>query len=189
MTGWIELAANGTTTLSIFLAGRNSPHTWWTGVLGCLFFAYMFFDANLYADVTLQFFFVVTSLIGWWQWKRGHQGDALPISRVGLRQLVLALVIGIVATLLYGALLHQFTNAYAPFVDSAVLAFSVIAQVLLMRRRLETWTVWLLVNSIAVPLYASRGLHLTALLYAGYWMHAWVAWRHWQRLQAMEAAA
>ena len=29
-----------------------------------------------------------------------------------------------------------------------------------------SWWFWLLVNSIAIPLYASRGLHLTAVLYA-----------------------
>jgi nicotinamide mononucleotide transporter len=59
--------------------------------------------------------------------------------------------------------------------------FSVIAQVLLMGRRIENWPVWLLVNTISVPLYASRGLYLTAVLYAAYWINALVAWRHWRR--------
>ena len=40
---------------------------------------------------------------------------------------------------------------------------------------------WLLVNAIAVPLYASRGLHLTALLYAAYLLNAVLAWRRWRR--------
>jgi len=87
-----------------------------------------------------------------------------------------------VATVGYGTLLHRFTDAYAPFVDSSVLAFSVIAQILLMQRRLESWLFWLLVNTIAVPLYASRDLHLTAVLYAAYWCNAVVSWWHWRRL-------
>jgi hypothetical protein len=40
----------------------------------------------------------------------------------------------------------------------------VIAQILMMRRKLESWWVWLLVNTVAVPLYYSRGLHLTSIL-------------------------
>lgn len=31
MSSPLEIFANGITTVSIFLAGRNSVHTWWTG--------------------------------------------------------------------------------------------------------------------------------------------------------------
>jgi nicotinamide mononucleotide transporter len=63
--------------------------------------------------------------------------------------------IGVLATAGYGLMLQAYTNAYAPFIDSAVLMFSIVAQLLLMGRRLETWPFWLLVNTISVPLYAS----------------------------------
>ena len=94
-----------------------------------------------------------------------------------------------VAAVAYGTLLHRLTDAYAPFADSAVLAISVLAQLLLMRRRIETWPAWLLVNTIAVPLYASRGLTLTAVLYAVYWINALVAWWHWSRRPDRDIAA
>jgi nicotinamide mononucleotide transporter len=187
--GLLEIAANGMTTISILLAGRNSVHTWWTGITGCILFALLFFETSLYADVVLQLFFVVTSALGWWQWMKGAQGEALAVSRAAFRKLAWTIPGGVLATAGYGALLHFFTNAYAPFVDSAILVFSVIAQLLLMQRRLETWAFWLLVNTIAVPLYASRGLYLTAFLYAGYWINAVISWRWWQHRLAQPAAA
>lgn len=189
MSDWIEMAANGVTAASIVLAGRNSVHTWWTGVVGSVLFAITFFGVALYADVTLQAFFVVTSLVGWWHWLHGHHGALLPVSRAGWRHVAAATAVALVATLCHGALLQRFTNAYAPFADSAVLAFSIVAQVFLMRRHIETWPAWLLVNTIAVPLYASRGLHLTAVLYACYWVHACLAWRRWRRVELPAAAA
>ncbi len=178
----LEISANFVVTISILLAGRNSMHTWWTGIVGCALFALVFFTARLYADVVLQVFFIVTSTLGWWLWLRGNQGAALAVSRVASPILARSVMFGILAAFVYGALLHRFTDAYAPFFDSAVLVFSVIAQVLLMQRRLETWSFWLLVNTIAVPLYASRGLYLTAVLYAVYWLNAAISWRHWRRL-------
>lgn len=184
----LEIAANAIMTASILLAGRNSVHTWWTGIAGCLLFAVLFFQARLYADVVLQAFFIVTSGLGWWQWLRGNRGDALPISRAGFRRLAWTVPVAMIATAGYGALLHLYTDAYAPFVDSAVLVLSVMAQVLLMRRRIEAWAFWLLVNSIAVPLYASRGLYLTTVLYAGYWVNAVVAWWWWSRLVSTSPA-
>lgn len=186
MTSAVEIAANAVTTLSILLAGRNSVHTWWTGILGCLLFALLFFQTQLYADVALQLFFLVTSALGWRQWVSGAQGEPLPISRAGFTVLAWVVPAGIAATIGYGALLHFYTNAYAPFIDSAVLVFSIIAQLLLMQRKIETWVFWLLVNSIAIPLYASRGLTLTSVLYAAYWINAvvsWLVWRRWAREQ------
>ena len=187
MTTAIEIAANGVTAVSILLAGRNSVHTWWTGILGCALFGAVFLDARLYADVALQGFFIATSSLGWWHWLRGDQGRSLPVTRARASLLGWAACAGVVATLAYGTLLHRFTDAHAPFVDSAVLAFSVVAQILLMQRRLESWVFWLVVNTIAVPLFASRGLHLTAVLYAAYWLNALVSWWHWRGLVRQRA--
>src|SRR6266571_1172748 len=144
----LELAANGFMTLAIFLAGRNSVHSWWTGIVGCTLFGLLFYQANLYADVVLQAFFVLTNIVGWWQWLRGDRGQPLPISHAKFASLLWTVPVGLAATAAYGALLHFYTRAYAPFIDSSVLVFSIIAQVLLMRRRIENWAFWLLVNTI-----------------------------------------
>jgi len=180
--GPLEIAANIATAMAIFLAGRNSIHTWWTGIVGCSLFAVLFFQTKLYADVALQLFFVVSSIVGWWQWLKGAQGDVLPITHAKVRTLLMILPLGVALTAAYGALLHHYTDAYAPFLDSTVLVFSIVAQLLMMQRRVDNWPIWILVNSIAVPLYASRGLHLTAFLYGCYWINAVVSWIVWRRL-------
>ncbi|WEF32624.1 nicotinamide riboside transporter PnuC [Pseudoduganella chitinolytica] len=177
----LEIAANAIMAVSIVLAGRNNVHSWWLGIVGCALFAVLFHDVRLYADVALQVFFILTCIVGWVQWRRGAGGTPLPITSASVRSLAQLGLAGIAATVAYGLMLHRFTDAYAPFIDSAVLAFSVIAQFLLMGRRIETWPVWLLVNTISVPLYASRGLHLTAALYAAYWVNAVVSWWWWRR--------
>jgi len=180
----LELAANAFTAVAIVLAGRNNVHTWWTGVVGTALFGLLFAQNRLYADVALQVFFIVTGLLGWWKWLRGREGEPLPVTHAGAASLLWIVPLGVGATAAYGAMLHHFTNAYAPFVDSAVLVFSVIGQLLMMQRRVENWGFWLLVNTIATPLYFSRGLHLTAILYAGFWINALVSWRSWHKLAA-----
>lgn len=177
----LELSSNIVIATSILLAARNSVHTWWTGIIGCALFAILFWRHQLYAEVVLQGFFIATSGYGWWHWLHGKGGSELPVQRAS-RMLLAGL--GASAVLVaagYGFLLQRFTDAYAPFADATVLMFSVLAQLLLMKRRLETWAFWLVVNTIAVPLFATRGLHLTAGLYAAYWFNAWYgAWR-WRR--------
>jgi len=182
MIGPLEIAANIFTALAIVLAGRNSVHTWWSGIIGCALFGALFAQERLYADVALQVFFVASGFYGWWKWLRGAHGKPLPITRASRAGLIVTTLFGIAGTAAYGGLLYFHTDAYAPFPDSTVLVFSIIGQILMMQRRVENWGFWLLVNSIAVPLYASRGLYLTAILYAGFWLNAAISWRSWHRL-------
>lgn len=183
-----EVAANVMVTLSIVLAGRNSIHTWWTGIIGCALFAWVFGEAKLYADVTLQGFFIVSSIVGWWRWQGSRHVAPAPVTHAPMASVLRAAAMGGIAALAYGAMLHRFTDAYAPYPDSVVLSFSVIGQWLMMQRRVESWPFWLLVNIVAVPLYASRELYLTSGLYAFYLLNALVSWRHWWRLAQAEPA-
>jgi len=176
----LEISANLITALAIFLAGRNSIHTWWLGIIGCGLFGALFYQSQLYADFTLQGFFIVTGMIGWARWRKGDDGKSLPITKTRPVTLGLCVVVGIVMAGAYGALLYRFTDAYAPGWDSLLLTGSVIGQVLMMNRKLENWLFWLAVNTIAVPLFYSRGLYITSALYAAYWVHALYAYFQWR---------
>jgi len=185
MMGRWEIAANAVNATSILLATLNSAHTWWTGIVGCLLFGWVFFEAQLYADATLQTFFIVTSAIGWWSWLRGESGTPAPVRRTTSRLIAIYLATAIVVALVYGWFLHRYTNAYAPLADASVLTLSVVAQLLLMSRRYESWWFWLAANSIAVPVFLMRGLDITAILYTGFWINACVALVRWRRLVAV----
>ena len=194
-TSYLEWSAVLSTALCIFLAGRNNVHTWWVGIVACVLYGFLFFDAKLYADSTLQVFFVVTGLIGWWNWslskifKRFSDGekslplsDPLPITKTPNADWIKYGLFAGIVTLGYGYLLHRFTDAAAPIIDSAVLTLSVVAQLMLMKRRVENWPVWLAVNTLSVPLYFSRELYLSAALYSFCWVNAIVSWKHWLNL-------
>lgn len=185
-TGGLEWAAAIATTVCIVLAGRNNVHTWWTGLVGVTLYAILFFDAKLYADVTLQVFFFVTGVIGWIAWVGGRSRVELPITGAGLSSMSWMIVLAIVTAVVYGSILHYFTDAYAPYVDSLVLTFSVLGQLLLMRRNWQTWPVWVLVNTLSVPLYFSRELYLTATMYSVFWVNACVSWWHWRQLMKQQ---
>jgi nicotinamide mononucleotide transporter len=182
----LELAANAATAISIALAAGNRVSTWPVGIVGCALFGLLFHDQRLYADALLQACFIVTSILGWRAWSRGGSGAQRTVRDVAWRALVWPLSLAALVTVLYGGALRVWTDAAAPYPDSAVLAFSVVAQLLLMGRYVQTWPVWLLVNTIAVPLFASRGLWLTAALYAAYWLNAWYGWWCWSRLARSE---
>jgi len=183
MTTGLEIGANAVNALSILLAARNSVHTWWTGIVGCALFGVVFFLSRLYADSLLQLFFIGTSALGWWQWLAGgSDGKDLPVTHVAWSRILLSMVAAIAIAIGYGYVLWRFTDAFAPFVDSLILALSVTAQFLLMYRKYESWWFWLIVNTLSAVLFGLRGLWVTAGLYTAFWINAVIALVRWRRL-------
>ena len=176
----LEAWANIFTIVCIFLAGRNSIHTWWTGIIACGLFGILFYDSKLYADVMLQVFFTITSVIGWYNW-RNIGIITQPITRVSRHDALNYMCSATIFAAAYGLVLFNFTDAWSPWIDSTVLAFSILGQFLLMGRKLESWPIWFGVNVLSVPLYFSRGLYLTTGLYSVFLIHSVWAFYNWKK--------
>lgn len=154
---------------SVALLARNRPLGWWVGLVSVALYAVIFRRAGLYAEVGLQGFYFVTSLQALWLWARGGAGGAeRPVTHATGRELLATvIIIEIGGVGLY--LLNVRLGAAAPAIDALVAALSVAAHLLLMARRVESWWLWLLVDTLCVPLYAWRGLLASSLLYAVFW--------------------
>lgn len=181
-----EYLAIAFTVICVFLAGQNNVHTWWTGIVACILYGFVFYDAKLYADVMLQGFFVVTGIIGWVFWRNIRRSEVLPIKKTNLYTILLIIFASFTLASVYSIMLETFTDAANPMLDSLVLTLSIAAQILLMQRRLETWCFWIAVNTIAVPLFWIRGLEATSILYAFFWAHAIYASFNWNKLYAKQ---
>jgi nicotinamide mononucleotide transporter len=180
MPSWPEIAAIIFTVLCIFLAGRNNVHTWWTGIVGCIFYGFTFYEAKLYADVALQGFFVLTGIVGWMMWEKDL--DSRPQRYLSWPQFAACTVVGLVIAAGYAAMLVELTDSPVPYADSTLAALSVVAQLLLMSRFVQNWPMWVIVNIISVPLYWSRELYLSSILYAVFLVHAIYATWYWLKL-------
>jgi nicotinamide mononucleotide transporter len=65
-------------------------------------------------------------------------------------------------------LLHGATDSSVPVPDAFVLAGSLLATWGQARKIIEQWWAWIVVDVVSIPLYASKGLWLTAILYTGF---------------------
>jgi nicotinamide mononucleotide transporter len=82
-----------------------------------------------------------------------------------VRERVIWTAATIAASLVWGLGMARYTNAAAPVVDAFIAGFSISAQILMARRRIENWVLWILVDIVAVGLYFSRHLYPTSALY------------------------
>lgn len=162
----IELVAAGLGLVNVGLVALRSVWNYPFGIAMVALFVWIFYDAKLYSDALLQIFFIVVQLYGWWYWVRGRAeaGDVL-VEVLSWPARFAWLAGCAVATAGWGALMHYQTDAAFPWWDAAIAMLSVAAQILLSRRFVENWMLWIAVDVLAVPLYAARGLHVPAALY------------------------
>lgn len=98
-----------------------------------------FYEAKLYSDAGLQIFFFVVQFYGWYYWLKGRGDDGLVIVQRLTRNQALGYAgAGIAGIGSLGTIMAQFTDASFPYWDASIAVLSVIAQILLARRRLET---------------------------------------------------
>jgi len=183
---WLELIAF---VLAVAMVGFNirvNPLGWPLAIVSSLLYFALFWQNRLYGDASLQIFFAVIGLWGWWQWLRGTRADgrALTVRALGPRGRVLALLAMALAWPATGLFLKRFTDTDVPWWDAFPTAGSVIGQWLLGRKYLENWAVWGVVNTVAVALFVHKSLWLTALLYALFIVMSFAGWRAWRRLTA-----
>lgn len=184
----LELVAVALGFANIALLVRRSIWNYPFGIATVALYLEIFREARLYSDMGLQVFFVVVQGWGWWAWARaGGLGGPVAVTRMQISERWLWLAGVTCATAAWGWVMMRFSDAAAPWWDAAVAMGSVAAQILLVQRRIENWLVWIAVDVLAIGLYWSRGLQLTAGLYALFLMMCVFGWREWRRAETEQA--
>lgn len=162
---WYEFAGFTTGVIGVYLVAVEHISNWPMGLANVSIYAWVFYTSRLFADMSLQFFFFALGVQGWLQWARGGEGKTqLSISRIPAKWWGAILLIQIAGTAIYYPIIKHFNGA-APFIDSTLTVASIIAQLLLNFKKLENWVIWIAVDAVYIPLYISRGLVSTAVLY------------------------
>ena len=185
---WLEVTAFALALGCVILNVLEVHWAWPLAIAASLLYAWLFFASRLYGDVAVQGFFVMSSAWGWYQWLFGRRAVArgasapLRIASLGRRRVLAVAVLWLAMWPLVGALLARFTDTDVPYFNALPTVGSLIGQILLALKFVETWPVWLIVNAVSVVLYATKSLWLTALLYVIFGALAIVGWRRWGRL-------
>lgn len=163
---YIEIIGSLLGIAYVLLANKQNIWCWPVGFVNVAMYIYIFLEAGLYGDSVLQFFYLVMSVYGWYQWKFGGKGDnELKISRLRSKTGVALLVLALLSTLLFGFVLEKFTDSIIPYWDGLTTALGILATWMTARKILENWIVWVGTNMICVGVYLYKQLYPTTVFY------------------------
>jgi nicotinamide mononucleotide transporter len=182
-TNWIEIVGAVLSLIYLYLSIKQKVSLWFYGIVSSVFYIVVFFQTKFYADMSLQFYYVVISIYGWINWKQGAQdtGEELPATQMSKRLFLnLCIATGLIY-LAYYLVLAKFTDSTIPKADSLVGALSVVGTWMLARKLIENWLVWIVADGLCVGLYVYKALYPTAVLFIIYTLMAVVGYWQWKK--------
>ncbi len=168
MNTWIEIFATLAGLVYVIFLIRENIICWPFGIAGSLLSIYLFVDGKLYSEAFLYFYYVVMGAWGWMRWSRRDSMNDNPIVRFGLSAHALIILASSLGALALGAFFSTYTDAQRPYIDAFTTAFSFAATYMEVKKVLETWVYWIVLNLASVWLYMDRSLDIYAALICVY---------------------
>ncbi len=166
--------------VAVWLSAKENVWSWIVGLVNVVLAFTLFFQIQLYPDMFLQVFFFATNIIGFWLWKfpkeeMANINNELRITNLSLKNISLLGALGLLLTYVLGTFsknLHDFfptlfslPSAF-PYMDSFTTIMSIMATFMLIKKKLEAWWLWLLIDVISPYMYFIKDVKLYSILYA-----------------------
>jgi len=169
---YVELIGTAFGFISVFYASKANILTWPTGIINEVFLFMLFFQVQLYADMLLRFYFLAVTIYGWKNWAANTVENK--ISTINLNHKIMLAAIILAGSIIAGFLfsnIHLYLPAWFkvkaayPYTDSFIMMMSVVATVLLAKKKIENWYLWIALDVVCVLLYFKKGIYFLSLEY------------------------
>ena len=172
--------------LYVILVAKENIWCWAAAIISVSLYIFICYEAKLYAETGLQFFYLIMAVIGYLFWKKSPNKKQLDIKELSIGNHALILFFGIVFTLILGYILTIYTQAKLPLLDSFTTVFSIIATFMVIKKILENWLYFIAIDIASIYLYYSRDLNQTAILFLLYSIIAIVGYYNWTKSLAKD---
>ncbi len=163
----------------VSMATYQKKIAWLFAFISSAIYVYLCFQSRLYLDSFLQSFYVVAAVYGWVTWNRASNTIQLSVKPIKFHLMSIGIII--LLAFIIGFLMDTFTNQAAPYVDAQITLLSLFATYLVAQKVVENWWYWIVIDLVCIPLFYSRGLYVTSLLYVVYTVMAVVALIQWKK--------
>lgn len=137
------------------LAGKGKVYCYFFGIVGTLCCAYLSYDIALYGNFILHLaYYFPMEIVGFFTWKKhlDKKTNEIIKERLSNKERILMLFL-ISAAILVTYILFVRIGDKSPFVDASMTVLSVAGMILTVRRSIEQWIVWTLVNFLSIIMW------------------------------------
>jgi len=176
-----EYTAVITAIAYVILAAFGKKLCFFFGFISSILYVYITWEVKLYFDLLINVFYVIMSIYGWINWTNNTNYEQVKFLRIGAKKLLLLLIGGMISSVIlaYGA--DRFTDTSLPYLDAFTTIFSIIATWMIVRRFIENWLLWIIIDLVAIGMYWYKGLGATSFLFLFYTLFAIFGYYKWKK--------
>jgi nicotinamide mononucleotide transporter len=181
-TGYIEIVAVFFGLLSVWYARNENIRVFPTGLINVGLYVYIFLVSKCYANMGINAYFVVMSIYGWYQWaKKDKNEQHIAISRCNMKEYIINTALFLVSLIVLYFVLKTQTDSKVPILDSITSSFYIVAMWLQTRKKLESWTFWIIGDLLIIPLLIYQGLLFSGFQYLVFLIIATSGYFEWKK--------
>lgn len=179
---YLEIIGTLSGFLYIYFSIQQKIWLWPVGLFSSICQLIVFFNSKIYADMSLQAYYIIISLYGWYHWSKGKMNKAnLPVIRMKYKEWGVFLVSNIIIFIIIRFVLISYTDSDISNIDSFTTALSITGTVLLARKYIDNWYIWIVVDFVSSGLYIYKEKYFFALLYGVLAVLSIIGYKNWRK--------
>jgi nicotinamide mononucleotide transporter len=157
--------------ISVWFSKKENIWVYPTGLINTMVYVYLSFVGDLYGEATVNFYYTIMSLYGWYNWMRkdSSQERLIKITNSSKTELYAELGFFSAMYLVIFVALTFIKNSFAPgaipWADALASASAFTGMWLMTKKKVNSWVWWIVTNIVSIPLYFIKGYNHTSIYY------------------------
>lgn len=167
----VEIVAIVSGITSVWLSKKENIWVYPTGLVGTILYVYISFDGALYGEASVNIYYTIMSLYGWYNWLRKDKQNELIVHVTYSTKKEWMMELGFFAGLyifIFFALSYiksAFSPGAIPWADAFASASAFTGMWLMTKKKVNSWIWWIITNIASIPLYYVKGYTFTSVYY------------------------
>jgi nicotinamide mononucleotide transporter len=183
----LELIAMLLSIAYVILAARSSLWCWPAAFISTALYTIVFYDVLLLMDSALNAYYLLMAVYGYWQWSKQVNKGQKSTSELTIVSWQLSWHIKVcfglaLLALGLGYIMDNYTPAHFPYLDTFTTVYAVFATYLVVKKVLENWLYWIVIDLVSIYLYIEKGLIPTTVLFVVFVIVASYGYIKWLKL-------
>ena len=174
-------------TYTIF-AGKGLPICYLFGVTGSGFYSYLAFHNALWGNLILYMgYYIPMQILGFLRWQKHLKAESAEIVKIKLsaKEFLIILAVTLIICVLTIAVLFYMKDK-SPFIDGITTVLSLTGMYLTVRRAIEQWIFWMVVNGLSAIMWINIALsgekvYSTVIMWCVYFVLAIYFYINWKK--------
>ena len=177
--------------LSVILVAKGKIANYYFGIINVILYGFISYNSKYYGEAMLNiFYFLPMQIIGFIMWGRNNvnieESREVKAERMQVKEIILWSALSGIAVIVYGIILGKLNNTL-PMADSFTTVLSVTAMILMVKRYIEQWIVWIIIDIAAIYMWIFiRSDYNITIMWTAYLVNAVYGLYNWVKLYKKE---